>query len=180
MNILILLSFGFAFSELILMLLKRSNKGLSGTRENRGSLILLWIIITLGFTGSFYLSGPVNQFWMGFGWPLLITGLIMRWIAILQLGRSFTVDVAINEKARLKTDGIYERVRHPSYLGLLMIVIGFSSMMNSLYSFLVLVIPVFMAILYRISVEEKVLIREYGVSYIEYMKTARKIIPGIL
>jgi protein-S-isoprenylcysteine O-methyltransferase Ste14 len=179
MNIIILLSYGFGFSEFLLLLVKRSSGKALRTRENRGSLILLWITITLGFTMGFFLSRPMSQLWMGFGWPLLIAGLIMRWIAILQLGRSFTVDVAINERARLKTDGIYERVRHPSYLGLLMIVIGFSSMMCSFYSFLVLVIPVFIAILYRISVEEKLLIREYGDSYIEYMKTTRKIIPGI-
>jgi protein-S-isoprenylcysteine O-methyltransferase Ste14 len=179
MNFIILLSYAFGFSELILFLVKRSSRRTSTTRGNRGSLILLWLTITMGITGGFFLSRPISQFWMGFGLPLLIAGLIIRWIAILQLGRSFTVDVAINEKARLKTDGIYGRVRHPSYLGLLTIVIGFSSMMSSLYSFLVLVIPVLIAILYRISVEEKLLIREYGNSYIEYMKTSRKIIPGI-
>jgi len=179
MNIVILLSYVFGFSEFLLFLVKRSSGKALRIRENRGSLILLWITITLGLTTGFLLSRPISQFWMGFGWPLLIAGLIMRWVAILQLGRSFTVDVAINESARLKTDGIYEKVRHPSYLGLLTIVIGFSSMMSSLYSFMVLVIPVFIAILYRISVEEKMLILEYGDSYIEYMRTTRKIIPWI-
>jgi protein-S-isoprenylcysteine O-methyltransferase Ste14 len=179
MNIIILLAYAFAFSEFLLLLVKRSSGGTSFARENRGSLILLWLTITLGLSGGFFLSRSASQFWMGFGWPLLISGLIIRWIAILQLGRSFTVDVAINENSKLKTDGIYERVRHPSYLGLILIVIGFSSMMCSFYSFLVFVIPVFMAILYRISVEEKLLIREYGNSYIEYMKTTKKIIPGI-
>ena len=179
MNIIILLSYAFAFSEFILFLVKRSSGRTSTTRENRGSLILLWLTITLGLTGGFFLSGPINHFWMGFGSVFLITGLIIRWIAILQLGKSFTVDVAITDKAQLKTDGIYARVRHPSYLGILMIVIGFSAAMSSLYSFLVLVIPVFLAILYRISIEEELLTREYGSDYIEYRKTTKKIFPGI-
>jgi len=179
MNIIILLSYVFAFSEFILLLFKRSSRKTLRTRENRGSLILLWMTITLGLTGGFFLSRPVDYFWMGLGSAFLITGLIIRWTAILQLGRSFTVDVAINEKAQLKTDGIYKKVRHPSYLGILMIVIGFSASMNSLYSFLVLVIPVLTAILYRISVEEKLLIGQYGNRYIEYTRTTRKIIPGI-
>ena len=76
-------------------------------------------MITIGFTGGFFLSKPVNHFWTGFGFPFIIGGLIIRWIAILQLGKSFTVDVAITDAASLKTDGIYERVRHPSYLGML-------------------------------------------------------------
>ncbi len=89
-------------------------------------------------------------------------GLIIRWIAILQLGKSFTVDVAMTNAAKLKTDGIYERIRHPSYLGILSVVFGFSCTMNSIYSFLVLVVPVFIAVIYRISVEEKVLMAEFG------------------
>jgi protein-S-isoprenylcysteine O-methyltransferase Ste14 len=110
---------------------------------------------------------------------LVLSGIIIRWIAIIQLGKSFTVDVAITNVARLKTDGLYKRVRHPSYLGLLLIIIGFSATMNSLYSFLVLAVPVFLAITYRISVEEKVLINEFSNNYIEYKRKTKKIIPGI-
>lgn len=179
MSILIWLSFGFAVSEFILMLVKRSKKVTSRTRNDRGSLILLWGMITIGFTAGFILARPSNQFWLGFGTGLLVIGIIIRWVAILQLGKAFTVDVAITDTARLKTDGIYERIRHPSYLGILMIVTGFSSAMNSIYSLLVLLVPVSLAILYRISVEEKVLIGEFGDNYIEYKKETKKIIPWI-
>jgi protein-S-isoprenylcysteine O-methyltransferase Ste14 len=179
MNTLIWLSFGFAASEFILMLIKRSKKVTSRARNDKGSLILLWGMITIGFTAGFILAGPLNQFWLGFGTGLLVIGIIIRWVAILQLGKAFTVDVAITDTARLKTDGIYERIRHPSYLGILMIVTGFSSAMNSIYSFLVLLVPVSIAILYRISVEEKVLIGEFGSNYIEYKKETKKIIPWI-
>lgn len=179
MTTIVYFSWAFAFSELILMLVKRSKAGTSKTRKDRGSLILLWIIITIGFIVGFLLSKPVNQFWAGFGFVLLFFGLIIRWISILQLGRSFTVDVAITDVAKLKTDGIYERVRHPSYSGLLSVITGFALIMSSVYSFLVFVIPVFLAIAYRINVEEKVLINEFGNSYLEYKSRTNSIIPGI-
>ena len=179
MNIIVLFSLLFAFSELLLMLLKHSKTGTSKTRNDRGSLVFLWIIITTGFTGGFFLARPVNQFWLGFGAVLLIAGLIIRWVAVLQLGKSFTVDVAITDAAKLKTNGIYERIRHPAYLGILMIVTGFSSLMSSYFSFLVLVIPVLLAIIYRIRVEEKVLITEFGDSYLSYMAGTKRLIPGI-
>jgi protein-S-isoprenylcysteine O-methyltransferase Ste14 len=179
MNTLIWLSIGFAASEFILMLVKRSKRITSRTRNDRGSLILLWVMITIGFTGGFFFSRHINQFWLGFGTGLLVIGVIVRWVAIMQLGNAFTVDVAITDSARLKTDGIYERIRHPSYLGILMIVTGFSFAMNSFYSFLVLVVPVSVAILYRISIEEDVLIGEFGNNYIEYKKETKKIIPWI-
>ncbi len=173
------LSFAFAFSELLLMIIKHSKSGTSKTRKDRGSLIMLWIVITTGFAAGFMLSKPVDNFWSGFGLGLLITGLIARWVAILSLGRSFTVDVAITDSAVLKTDGIYQRIRHPSYLGLLLIVTGFAFTMSSLNSFLVFVVPVFLAIAYRITVEEKVLLSEFGEQYLEYKSRTRRVIPGI-
>lgn len=173
------LSFAFAFSELILMIIKHSKQRSVKTRRDSGSLIVLWVVITLGFTAGFILSEPVDQFWSGFGLSLLIAGLIIRWIAILSLGRSFTVDVAITDAATLKTDGIYERIRHPAYLGLLLIVTGFAAAMSSLYSFLVFVLPVFLAIAYRITVEEKVLLAEFGDTWIEYKSRTKKVIPGV-
>jgi protein-S-isoprenylcysteine O-methyltransferase Ste14 len=179
MNKIILFSILFAFSELVLMLFKHSKSGLLNSKKDKGSLIILWLMITTGFSAGFFLAGPFNQYWLGFGTGLVITGLIIRWVSILQLGTAFTVDVAITDTARLKSDGIYKWIRHPSYLGLLMIVSGFSAVMNSLYSFLVLVIPVLLAIIYRISVEEKVLKVEFGDSYLKYMAETKKLIPGL-
>lgn len=179
MKTIILLSFAFGLSELLLLVVKRSNKKNLKIRSDKGSLILLWIMITLGFTFGFILAAPPINFWLGFGCSFMIIGLIARWAAILQLGSSFTVDVAITDVSGLKTDGIYNRMRHPSYFGLLMIVMGFSCAMSSVYSFMVLVIPVFFAIIYRIKVEEELLIKEFGNSYLEYIKRTRKIFPGI-
>jgi protein-S-isoprenylcysteine O-methyltransferase Ste14 len=179
MKLIIYMSYAFAFSEILLAVFKRSKTGSVKTRKDSGSLIFLWTIITLGFTGGFFLAKPVNQFFAGAGFALIIGGLIYRWVAILQLGKSFTVDVAITDVAELKTDGIYERVRHPSYLGLLLIVVGFSAIMSSYWSFLVLAVPVFLAIIYRISVEEKLLISEFGDRYLKYKRETKKLIPGI-
>jgi protein-S-isoprenylcysteine O-methyltransferase Ste14 len=179
MKIIIWLSFAFGLSEILLLFVKRSPVKSSKSRDDRGSLLLLWATITIGFTGGFYLSGPISQFWAGFGSAFLISGLIMRWISILQLGKSFTVDVAITESAILKTDGIYKRVRHPSYTGLLLMVTGFSALMSSWYSFLILAIPVFFAIIYRIKVEENLLLSEFGDNYAKYILSTKKLIPGI-
>ncbi len=173
------LSVAYAFSEFVLMLIKHSKIKAVKMRNDRGSMILIWCAISFGITGGFFLSESVNDFWAGFGLVFIIAGIIIRWISIIQLGKSFTVDVAITDASKLKTDGLYEKVRHPSYLGLLLIIIGFSLTMYSFYSFLVLVVPVFLAISYRISVEEKVLMNEFGDSYNKYKTATKRIIPGI-
>jgi protein-S-isoprenylcysteine O-methyltransferase Ste14 len=184
MSLLVYFSFAFAFSEFLLMLFKHSRIKTAKTRKDRGSMIIIWVMITFGFTAGFFLAkhdswNPVNSVITGIGLMLVLTGTIIRWLAIFQLGKSFTVDVAITEVAKLKTDGLYEKVRHPSYLGLLLIIIGFSATMNSFSSFFVLFVPVFTAVLYRISIEEKVLIKEFGDKYSAYRSKTKKLIPGI-
>jgi len=184
LQLIIYLTFVFAFSEFLLMLLKNSRIKTAKTRKDQGSMILIWVMITIGFTLGFFLAKHyswnfINSVIGGIGLMLVLTGIIIRWLAIIQLGKSFTVDVAITDAAKLKTDGLYKKIRHPSYLGLLLIIVGFSSTMNSLYSFLVLSVPVFIAVLYRIRVEEKVLTNEFGEMYSEYKFKTKKLIPGI-
>jgi protein-S-isoprenylcysteine O-methyltransferase Ste14 len=178
------LSFAFALSEFMLMLFRHSETTAAKTRNDQGSMIFIWAMITLGFTGGFFLAkynswNIVNYIITGIGSILILTGIIIRWLAIIQLGKSFTVDVAITDAARLKKDGLYRKIRHPSYLGLLFIIIGFSVTMNSFYSFLILFLPVTFAIIYRIRVEEKVLTYEFGDDYSEYASKTKKLIPGI-
>lgn len=177
------LSYAFALSELILAFVKRSKSGAVKTRKDKGSLIVLWLTIIGAFTAGFYLSRTSrhydNYLITGAGLLFILTGLIIRWISIIQLGKSFTVDVAITSTSNLKTDGIYKRIRHPSYLGLLLVVMGFAITMNNLYSFFAVVVPVFFALSYRIRVEEELLISEFGEKYNQFRLTTKKIIPFI-
>jgi protein-S-isoprenylcysteine O-methyltransferase Ste14 len=184
MTHIVYLSIAFALSEFLLMVFKNSRIKTAKTRKDKGSMILLWVMITFGFTGGFFLSkhgswNYMNFLLTGIGLLLVIAGTIIRWTAIIQLGKSFTVDVAITGGGALKTDGLYKEIRHPSYLGLLLIIAGFAVTMNSLYSVLALVIPVSVAVAYRIGIEEKVLIDEFGASYLEYIARTKKLIPGV-
>lgn len=173
------MSLAFGFSELLLLLIKRSKTGRTKIQKDQGSLILLWVAITIGFTAGFFFSKPTSEFLFGFGIGFVISGLLIRWLSIIQLGKSFTVDIAIMHSSQLITDGMYERIRHPSYSGLLAIVLGFAITMGSIISFFVFVIPVICAIIYRIEIEEKILRQEFGDDYNNYMKETKKVIPGI-
>jgi len=183
-KILIYLSYLFGTSELILTVTKRSKQKNVKKKNDRGSLIILWVIIIISITAGFNLANykiwsSLNYFIYATGILLYFAGMIIRWTAIIQLKKAFTVDVAISRDQELKTDGLYRHIRHPSYLGTIMIVTGLSLCMNSLLSFLVIVVPIFLANIYRIHVEEVILVDEFGEKYEEYRKTTRKIIPYI-
>jgi protein-S-isoprenylcysteine O-methyltransferase Ste14 len=151
-------------------------------RCDKGSMIILWftitVCLTLGFNLAKYRTWSAGDYFMGtLGFILIIFGIIFRWTTIIQLNKAFTVDVAINQGHQLKTDGLFKTVRHPSYLGLLAILSGFSFVMDSLFSVIIVTVPVFAAILYRISVEENILAEEFGEVYLVYKKNTKKVIP---
>jgi protein-S-isoprenylcysteine O-methyltransferase Ste14 len=172
----------FFVSEFILLIVKRSNKDTVKKQSDSRSLLVLWIVISLSIFAGGYLS--VYNLWpvaysFQIGIAISIIGFIIRWVSILQLGKMFTVDVSISSTHNLKTNGLYNIVRHPSYLGLLLIIAGIAVTMGSLLSCLVVIIPVFFALNYRIIVEEKVLIDEFGNEYINYCKRVSRLIPWL-
>jgi len=184
LNIVLLASFLFFLSEIYLTLSRRSQKGSSKTRKDRRSLLLFWLVIPLGFFLGFSLA--YHGYWQLpqllialFGLAVYVAGLCIRWIAILQLKREFTVDVAIAKGHQLKTDGIFQYLRHPSYLGLWLSCTGLAIAMNNPFSILVIAFPLFLAIHYRIRIEEAVLIKEFGIAYEEYKSKSSRMIPGI-
>lgn len=184
MKYLLYLSWIFFLSEFLLMLVKRSGASSSKVQKDKGSLILLWITITICFTLGFIFANwrvwGFNEYVIyGFGIAIVLLGFIIRWASILQLNKAFTVDVAIGNEHKLKTDGIYSAIRHPSYFGLLMIMLGFSISMNSLVSVTVVLFPMFMVLHYRIVVEEKLLIDEFGKEYTAYHARTKRLIPWV-
>jgi len=180
--VIICLAYLFGISESILAFTKRSKKKTVKTKGDKGSLIALYVVFCISMTAGFMLADfrtRTASYYLivSCGLILYMLGLIIRWTAILQLKKAFTVDVAINKQHELKTDGLYSIIRHPAYLGLWLIFIGLSVSMNSILSFIVITIPVFMVIFYRIKVEEKILIDEFGNRYLDYAKETRRIIP---
>src|SRR5271165_2441425 len=54
----------------------------------------------------------------------MIIGMVLRIWSIVHLGKFFTVNVAIQEGQRVIQDGPYRFVRHPSYSGSILAIVG--------------------------------------------------------
>jgi len=116
---------------------------------------------------------------LGFSLLLLVGGLVIRWIAILTLGRYFSTRVAIQQDHRLIQTGLFRLVRHPSYTGLLLLFIGMALSYGNWLSFAVIMVPFLAALLYRIRVEETSLIEVLGQDYLDYAQSTKCLLPGI-
>jgi len=184
MNIQIVTYFSLLFlvSELALMWAKRSKTKTAKSQADRRSLIVFWMAIPISITFGFMQANfqewtMQNNLIAYLGLGIMLVGMLVRWKSIMQLKKDFTVDVAITKTHQLQTGGMYKKMRHPSYLGLLLIGVGLGIAMNSLISVLVISTAFYFAIFYRIKVEENILLNEFCKSYEQYMSKTTKMWP---
>lgn len=58
------------------------------------------------------------------GLVMVFTGIALAMLGFLGLGKSLTASPVPKKNGQLKTTGLYARVRHPIYFGLLLVAIG--------------------------------------------------------
>jgi protein-S-isoprenylcysteine O-methyltransferase len=115
--------------------------------------------------------------WLGL--VLIAAGIAIRWTAIFTLKRFFTVQVAIHADHELIQRGLYRVLRHPSYSGALLSLVGLGLAMASWVALLLIVVPIGLALLYRIRVEERALSEAFGDRYAEYCRRTKRLVPWI-
>jgi protein-S-isoprenylcysteine O-methyltransferase Ste14 len=110
---------------------------------------------------------------------LLWAGIALRLWGINTLGRFFRGVVHVQEDHHVVRSGPYRYVRHPCYTGLLVAVVGLGLIYANVLSWIVLVIFVVFALLYRIRSEERMLTDALGTEYTEYAAQTKRLIPGV-
>jgi protein-S-isoprenylcysteine O-methyltransferase Ste14 len=105
-------------------------------------------------------------------------GIAFREWAVITLGRNFSRTVEIKEGQRLVTSGPYRRIRHPAYTGMVLIYIGLALALGSWLGGILAAVLILSATLYRIRVEEPVLVGAFGEEYKAYMQRTWKLFPG--
>ncbi len=152
---------------------------------DKGSIWLLTISISIGFWISFIIASTKTgriYHWNTFfiiGTILALIGLIIRVTSILTLKQQFTYTVTRIENHELIETGLYKRIRHPGYLGQLIIFLGISTCLSNWLSILLMIIPVLVGYLNRINVEEKFMVKHMGQRYLDYQMRTKRLIPGV-
>jgi protein-S-isoprenylcysteine O-methyltransferase Ste14 len=106
-------------------------------------------------------------------------GLAIRITSILTLKKQFTYTVTKIENHELIERGLYKFIRHPAYLGQLIIFAGISTALSNWVSIIFMMIPVSIGFIYRITIEEKFLKEQMGQQYMDYQKRTKRLIPMI-
>jgi protein-S-isoprenylcysteine O-methyltransferase Ste14 len=120
----------------------------------------------------FPFSGYLGCFFIAFG-------VSIRLLAVITLRRQFTTTVSIMKSHTIIETGIYRRIRHPAYLGYLASLLGIGLILGNWAGLLALVVLPLLGVLYRIHVEERVLLDHFGPAYQEYASRTKRLLPGI-
>jgi protein-S-isoprenylcysteine O-methyltransferase len=179
------LAAAYVLSEMALSVTRRARSGTARVAD-RGSLALLWIIISVSSYLAFAMSAKASLSMGTLAVPgravgilLFVAGLAIRWYAIMYLGRFFTVNVAIASDHQLIDEGPYRHVRHPSYSGGLLALAGLGLCIGNWASVALLTVPTFLAFSWRIRVEEAALLDGLGTRYQAYMTRTKRLVPGV-
>jgi protein-S-isoprenylcysteine O-methyltransferase Ste14 len=158
----------------------------AGVKEDRGNRWVIPAFLIIGLLGAYLpawadrrdlwpLDGETIR-WLGVA--LSVGGGALRLWPVAILGRRFSGLVAIQPGHELVTTGLYSRIRHPSYLGLLISALGWGLAFNTAVGALLALanIPPLIA---RMNAEERLLSSEFGATYDAYRAHTARLIPGV-
>jgi len=166
----------------------KDSKNMERTGHDKGSTT--FVSVAMGTAFVLLVAAPFLIYWhiatyvciwlSIIGLVLGAGGLVIRAVAFMTLGRFFSRTLREAENHSLVTTGIYHYIRHPGYLSDFMIFIGVALALGNLILLIAVLVLFIPAYIYRIRVEEKMLIEIFGGQYTEYMKTSKRLIPFIL
>lgn len=182
--IILVLSFSYGFFETFMAMRTRRKEEIVESGD-KGSLWILYISITLGYFFSFSIGATRLGrifYWDAFfaaGMVLVMTGLIIRLTSIKTLKQHFTYTVTKIHDHELIQSGLYRWIRHPGYLGQLLVFVGLAAALSNWLSIVFMIIPIMIGYSHRIKIEEEFMASQLGENYREYQKRTKKMIPGI-
>jgi protein-S-isoprenylcysteine O-methyltransferase Ste14 len=164
----------------------RSMRNRQGERSDRGSLFVVVACIGGAVAGAFAIASDAPGAAIGLRAPVLVAGIALIWAGILLrqwsivvLGRFFTIDVRVEHGQPVVDRGPYRWVRHPSYTGMLLTLLGLGLALGNWLSLTLLAIVPAIGLIVRIRVEERALLAALGEPYRLFAERRRRLIPGL-
>jgi protein-S-isoprenylcysteine O-methyltransferase len=151
---------------------------------DQGSLQLIWrvvgVCVLITLLGEQWLPQwrwRVPEWFHHLSVGIFLIGLSWRWHSILYLGKFFTVDVSVAPRQPVIDTGPYRWIRHPSYLGSLLMFVGTGLTFAHPVALVFMIGPPIAVFLHRIRIEEALLVKKLGPAYQHYMARTKRLVP---
>lgn len=153
---------------------------------DQGSLQLIWrvvgVCVLITLLGVHLLpqwQWRIPEWFHHLSVGIFLIGLSWRWHSILYLGKYFTVDVSVMPRQPVIDTGPYRWIRHPAYLGSLLMFIGTGLTFAHPLSLVFMIGPPIAVFLHRIRIEEALLAKKLGAPYQQYMARTKRLVPFV-
>jgi len=140
-----------------------------------GYIPLVWIFTDF-LDGFDYTQ---NTMLLVIGSGLLLVSLRLFRLTHKALGKMWSHSLDLREDHKLVTSGIYEKVRHPMYTAFWVWAIGAAFLLPNWIAGFSGLVGFGILFFLRVGQEEKMMKAEFGDEYIAYMKSTKKVFPGI-
>jgi len=147
---------------------------------------ILYVLVGMTFivilaSIDYYYNFSLFNYNLGYyiGFSLFIIGLILQGVAEATLGKYYLPSIGTVEGQKIIKNGIYKYIRHPGYLGEIIIFFGLGFVTYSLLGILGAFIVSLMVYVGEVIPEEKYMLEKFGKEYEEYMKETFRFIPYI-
>jgi len=165
-------------------------EGIRGGKDDRAKrvrrqTVVSAVLILAMYAALFFLPYADRR-----GIAVMPVGLAVRWIGALAtaggfalvmgsgiaLGRMYSKHVTVQQEHRLVTTSIYRAIRHPRYLGVLLLAVGLTLLYRSWVG-AALILPLIAILVQRIHDEERVLHDAFGPEWEAYARRSWRLIP---
>jgi len=169
--------------------------GTEGIRGGKGE-VSKWnrreSVVRFGMVSLLYLALLLIPFADRHDVGVIADGSALRWLGValsalgygfvfwsgLALGKQYSPEVTIQKDHRLITSGPFRWIRHPRYLGVILLALGVSLAFRSWIGLAAAPFLIGMLLL-RIHDEEELLGREFGEEWKIYCRKSARLLPGI-
>lgn len=167
--------------------LNQSDTQMSGTYQDIDRMRLEYFVYLVALILFVQVSIPLLPIFLApnlviatriLGYILVFCGVYLSLSALKALGNNWTgmSEYRIKHGQTLVTKGVYQLVRHPIYLAVILELIGFELVANS-WLFLPIFILAFWIFNTHITNEEELLIKKFGPQYQAYSSRVKRLIP---
>jgi protein-S-isoprenylcysteine O-methyltransferase Ste14 len=157
-----------------------------GIREDRRNCWVLFAFSLIALLNAYFpaytdrtnfwtIDGDSTR-WLGI--VLYACGGVLRLWPVFVLGTRFSGLVAIQPGHTLVTRGIYRFIRNPSYLGMVILMLGWGLAFRAGIGVLLTVL-LLVPLIARIRAEERLLREYFGAEYQAYFSRTWRLVPGI-
>ena len=160
-------------------------------RSNRNTRLDTSLFLAVGVFGFLmpllYVFTPLFSFadysiprWVGgTGVAMLALGNWVFWKSHKDLGGNWSPTLDIRQDHKLVTQGIYQRIRHPMYLSLWLLVTAQAMILPNYVAGFAGLLPFGILYFQRVAREERMMVEEFGGEYERYLAKTGRLFPKL-